>query len=64
MPEVDVAAHESHLRQQWAELSDIPAVRNNRLYFLSDDNALIPSPRYVQFIEKVAALLHPDGNPR
>ena len=64
MPEVDVAANANQLHQQWAELSMIPAVKNKRVYFLSDDNALISSPRYTQFIEKVFQILHPDGEQR
>jgi iron complex transport system substrate-binding protein len=64
MPEIDVAACKTQLFEQWSQLSMIPAVKNNRIYFLSDDNALIPSPRYTQFVEKVSRLLHPDEEPK
>jgi len=45
---------------QWKKFGTIPAVATGRIHFLNDDNALIPSPRYAAFIEKVAALLHPE----
>lgn len=61
MPDMDVAADERKLRQQWAELSTIPAVRNHRIHFLTTDNALIPSTRYADFVEEVARILHPRG---
>lgn len=63
MPEVDVKSREASLRAQWAGLSMIPAVRDGRVFFYDDENALIPSPRYTQFIEKVSFALHPpDGD--
>jgi|CXWL01.1.fsa_nt_gi iron complex transport system substrate-binding protein len=59
MPEIDVAAGHQQLREQWSQLSMIPAVRNQRIYFCSDENALIPSPRYTEFIDKVSRIVHP-----
>ncbi len=47
------------LLKQWAGLGSVPAVMNQRIYFLTDDNAQIPSPRYVEIIDKVSHLLHP-----
>jgi len=61
MPEIDVTEHDTRLHEQWKPFAMIPAVRDNRIYFLSDENALIPSPRYVRFIEKVSKLLHGPG---
>lgn len=46
---------------QWKKLGSIPAVGSARIHLLHDDNALIPSPRYAVFIEKVAGLLHPES---
>lgn len=64
MPEVDVGANERALREQWSQVGTIPAVRRNQIYFLSDDNALIPSPRYVELIEKVSHILYPTEAPK
>jgi len=61
MPEVDVAAADTTLREQWKQYPMIPAVKNNSLYFVSTENALIPSLRYADFIERIAELLHTSG---
>lgn len=45
---------------QWKNLGSIPALTNKRIHFVNDDNCLIPSPRYAEVIEKIAALLHPE----
>lgn len=58
MPEVDVASNANQIKEQWATLSSIPAVRANQIYILDDENSLIPSLRYVEFIEKVSRIIH------
>ncbi len=61
MPEVDLTERlKSRLLDQWKALGPIPAVQNQRVYFITDDHCLIPSPRYVDIIEKVSRLLHPE----
>lgn len=63
MPEVKLTDElEKQVREQWRKLGAIPAVADNRVYLLTDDNGLIPSPRYVEFIEKVSRLLHSEGD--
>ncbi len=47
--------------EQWTKLGSIPAVANRRIYFITDDNALIPSPRYVEIIEKIVVILRDQG---
>ena len=52
-------------RAVWRALPSIPAVRNNRVYFLTDDRLVIPGPRVVEGTRLMAAALHPDlFNPR
>ncbi len=62
MPELELT---DELRQrllgQWKHLGPIPAVAQGRIYFITDDHALIPSPRYVEIIERVSRILHPEG---
>jgi len=61
LPERDLSASDrAALTGDWQEMSTVPAVRHGRIYFLDDDNALIPSPRYVEIINKVSRLLHPE----
>jgi iron complex transport system substrate-binding protein len=60
MPEVALTPElERRMLDQWRELGDIPAVSGRRVYFLTDDHCLIPSPRYAQIVEKISRLLHP-----
>ena len=43
----------------WRTLSSIPAVRNNRLYFLPGRWYVVPGPRVAESAEAIAALIHP-----
>ena len=38
---------------------DVQAVRDHRVYLLAEDYALIPGPRFILLLEKLAELLHP-----
>jgi cobalamin transport system substrate-binding protein len=61
LPEVEVTPELAKtMRQQWRDLGPLPAVSAKRIYFVTDDHSLIPSPRIVNVIEKVAKILHPD----
>lgn len=51
-----------HMSGQWKQLGSMPAVTKNRIYILTDENGLIPSPRYVEIIDKVSRLLHPESD--
>jgi iron complex transport system substrate-binding protein len=62
MPEVKLTpALQQQMLKQWQALASVPAVSSDRIYFLTDDYCLIPSPRYVEIIEKVSRLLHPEA---
>ncbi len=55
-PPTELAARQTH----WRALgNNLPAVRNGRIYILTDDYLLIPSPRVVQSITSLADVLHP-----
>jgi iron complex transport system substrate-binding protein len=61
MPEIKLTdALKRQMLEQWKTLGSIPAVADSRIFFATDDNALIPSPRYVEIIEKVSRILHPE----
>jgi ABC-type Fe3+-hydroxamate transport system substrate-binding protein len=53
----DEAARE-RMRNVWTRLGSMPATETGRIYFITADNALIPSPRYVEIIAGVAEMLH------
>jgi iron complex transport system substrate-binding protein len=46
---------------QWDELRTVDAVKNDRVYLVSGNHALRPGPRYIQFLEELARLLHPEA---
>lgn len=61
MPETPPSdALAASVREQWARIGPLPAVKSGRIHILHDENCLIPSPRIVDIIEKVARLLHPE----
>jgi iron complex transport system substrate-binding protein len=41
----------------WNRFPKVPAVKNSRIFTLSDDFASIPGPRYIDLAEKLASLL-------
>lgn len=63
MPDLKLTATlQEQMSEQWRQLGSMPAVTKNRIYVLTDENVLIPSPRYVEVIDKVSHLLHPESN--
>ncbi|UCE60041.1 MAG: ABC transporter substrate-binding protein [Phycisphaerales bacterium] len=61
MPEVDLTeALRRQILAQWSKLGSVLAVARKRIHFVADENCLIPSMRYVEIIEKVSKLLHPE----
>jgi iron complex transport system substrate-binding protein len=65
MPERALTEQEREaMIDQWAAIGPLPAVQRRAVHFLTRDNAenaLIPSPRYVEVIELVSRWLHPDS---
>lgn len=49
------------IERQWYQLPTVSAVRNRRVYVIVGNRALRPGPRYVEFLEQTAKLLHPDA---
>lgn len=45
----------------WQAMASLPAVRNGRVYVLTDDSLLIPGPRVPAVARRFAKLLHPDA---
>jgi len=63
MPDLKLTASlKEQMAEQWKQLGSMPAVTKNRIYVLTDENGLIPSPRYVEIIERVSRLLHPESD--
>lgn len=48
------------VRRSWEALHSVPAVKRSRVYVLTSDRWLIPGPRVVKAVERLAKLLYPD----
>lgn len=48
------------IASQWDVLPEISAVRNRRVYVLDGDYTTIPGPRFIQTVEDLARVLHPE----
>lgn len=51
----------ARISAQWHQLRTLAAVKTSRLHVIGGDYALRPGPRFVQFLEEMARLLHPSA---
>ncbi|MBS3734077.1 MAG: ABC transporter substrate-binding protein [Phycisphaerae bacterium] len=49
------------IARQWNRLRTVPAVRRERVHVIVAPYAVRPGPRYVDFLEQLARLLHPEA---
>ncbi len=47
------------LMREWQSVPGVAAVRNNRIYIVSNDYAVIPGPRFILFLEYLTQIIHP-----
>ena len=57
----DEAREQDDVRKVWQGLGMLPAVRNGRVYSVDATYAMIPGPRVVDLVEKLAELFHPEA---
>ncbi|MFP4380148.1 MAG: ABC transporter substrate-binding protein [Candidatus Sumerlaeia bacterium] len=48
------------IRAHWDTLASLPAVKNDRVHVITGNYAVRPGPRYVQILEELARIIHPD----
>ena len=53
------AREQGDVRKAWQGLGMLPAVKSGRVYAIDASYALIPGPRVVDLVEKLAELFHP-----
>ena len=46
--------------KEWKSVSSVEAVKNNRVYIISNDYAFIPGPRFILFLEVLARIICPE----
>jgi iron complex transport system substrate-binding protein len=48
-------------KEDWRQLGEsVPAIRDEKIHVMTEDYAMVPGPRFIRFIEDLAARLHPD----
>jgi len=52
---------EAAVLEQWHSLADLQAVQDKRVFLFTEDFVVIPGPRFIQILEKMAAVIHPEG---
>jgi len=57
-----VGLDETQILKEWAVLSHVKAVKNRRVYVFGEDYAVIPGPRFISIMEKMARVMYPDIN--
>jgi len=51
---------EAAMKRDWRKLSEVAAVKNGRVYVLTQDFMVIPGPRFILVIEEFARIIHPE----
>ena len=51
---------EAAMKRDWQKLSEVAAVKNGRVYVLTQDFMVIPGPRFILVIEEFARTIHPE----
>jgi ABC-type Fe3+-hydroxamate transport system substrate-binding protein len=65
LPELDSKGKsESSARSDWNKIHELSAVKNGRVYVLTAYYAVIPGPRFIQTLEEMARLIHPEWEGR
>jgi len=59
--EADTGPTQASVRRAWSALPAVPAVKTGRIYLLVGDEFVVPGPRVVDAVQRLAAVLHPDG---
>ena len=52
----------AEILEDWQDVAEIDAVRNNRVHVIDKDYAMIPGPRFILLLEEMARLIHPGVN--
>jgi iron complex transport system substrate-binding protein len=51
---------QEQLAGEWRQLAQVAAVAGGRVHIVDDDFAFIPGPRFMQFVDRLARLIHPE----
>ena len=58
-PEKNIIDAET-IKKQWQKIEMLDAVKNDRIYVLTEDFVAIPGPRFILTLEKIASAINPE----
>jgi ABC-type Fe3+-hydroxamate transport system substrate-binding protein len=59
LPPANASIDGEIIKKQWQNLSNIDAIKNNRIYVFAEAYMSIPGPRFINIIEKIAEVIKP-----
>jgi iron complex transport system substrate-binding protein len=51
---------EEDVKNQWRDVKQVSAVKSGRVYVMGEDYVVVPGPRVVLLVERLARLFHPE----
>jgi len=52
----------ARVAKDWDSLAQLSAVKNHRIHIMYQDYAVVPGPRFIQFLDDLARIIHPEMN--
>ena len=63
IPDIDVAGwNEKAIIDEWQSVGEVSAVQSGKVYVFTEDYVVVPGPRFILLLEKMAKVLHPEIN--
>jgi iron complex transport system substrate-binding protein len=56
----DKGLDEEEIKTEWRDMNQVSAVKNGRVHVLGEDYVVVPGPRVVLLVERLARLFHPE----
>jgi iron complex transport system substrate-binding protein len=51
----------TEIERQWGQIPSLRAVQKGRVHVITGNQSLRPGPRYIEFLEELAQVLHPES---
>jgi iron complex transport system substrate-binding protein len=61
IPDIDTTGwNEKAILDEWQSVKEVSAVQSGRVYVFTEDYVVVPGPRFILLLEKIAKVLHPE----
>jgi iron complex transport system substrate-binding protein len=62
VPDIDAKGWDrAMIVREWDTVSQVDAVKKDRVYVFGEDYVVIPGPRFILILEEMARVIHPEG---